>query len=110
MIVSNPINAIVPFAAEVLKKNGGFDARRLFGITTLDVVRAETFLAEMLDKRTELGTGAVVDVIGGHSAETMIPLFSQVEEAKTLTSVQVDNLIYREWNQLNVYFLEVWNC
>ena len=100
MIVSNPINAIVPFAAEVLRKNGAFDARRLFGITSLDVVRAETFLAEMLDKRSELGTGALVDVIGGHSAETMIPLFGQVEEAKTLTSAQVDNLIFRKWIQL----------
>ena len=98
MIVTNPINAIVPFAAEVLKKNGMFDARRLLGITTLDVVRAETFLAEMLDKRSELGTGPVVDVIGGHSAETIIPLFGQVDEAKTLSTAQVDNLIYRESN------------
>ncbi|KAM0806453.1 malate dehydrogenase, NAD-dependent [Usnea florida] len=94
MIVTNPINAIVPFAAEVLKKQGMFDARRLLGVTTLDVVRAETFLKEMLDRRTELGTGPVVDVIGGHSAETIIPLFSQVKEAKTLSTAQVDNLIY----------------
>ena len=108
MIVSNPINAIVPFAAEVLKKHGVFDARRLFGITTLDVVRAEAFLAEMLDKRSELGTGPVVDVIGGHSAETMIPLISQVKEAGGLSTAQVDNLIHRESNQLGYLLLEEW--
>ena len=109
MIVTNPVNAIVPFAAEVLKKNGAFDARRLFGITTLDAVRAETFLAEMLAKRSELGTGPVVEVIGGHSAETMIPLFSQVEEAKTLSTAQVDSLIYRESHQRGNLLLEVWS-
>ena len=98
MMVTNPINAILPFAAEVLKKHGMFDARRLIGVTTLDVVRAETFLKEMLDKRSELGTGPVVDVIGGHSAETIIPLFSQVDEAKKLSTAQMDNLIYRESN------------
>ena len=108
MIVTNPINAIVPFAAEVLKKNGEFDSRRLLGITTLDVIRAETFLAEMLEKRSELGTGPVVEVIGGHSAETMIPLFSQAKEATTLTTAQVDGLIYRKLNQPGNLLLEVW--
>ena len=109
MIVSNPINAIVPFAAEVLKKHGVFDARRLFGITTLDAVRAETFLAEMLDKRSEPGVGPVVDVIGGHSAETIIPLFSQAKGTETLSTAQVDNLIHRKSNQLGDLLLEVWN-
>ena len=105
MIVTNPINAIVPFVAEVLRKHDIFDARCLLGITTLDAVRAETFLAEMLDKRSELGTGPVVDVIGGHSAETMIPLFSQVMEAESLSTAQVDNLIHRESSQLGYSLL-----
>lgn len=96
MIVSNPINALVPFAAEILKKHNTFDARRLFGVTTLDVVRAETFLAEMLGTISKRGAGVEVTVVGGHSAETMVPLFSQLNVAKKLSSEQVDELTHRE--------------
>ena len=38
-IISNPVNSTVPIAAEVLKQKGVYDAKRLFGVTTLDVVR-----------------------------------------------------------------------
>ena len=31
----------VPIAAEVLKRAGVYDPKKLFGVTTLDVVRAE---------------------------------------------------------------------
>lgn len=43
-IISNPVNSTVPIAAEVLKKAGVYDARKLLGVTTLDVVRANTFV------------------------------------------------------------------
>lgn len=43
-IISNPVNSTVPIAAEVFKKAGTYDSRRLFGVTTLDVVRANTFV------------------------------------------------------------------
>ncbi|MFA0070734.1 malate dehydrogenase, partial [Vibrio breoganii] len=63
-IITNPVNTTVPIAAEVLKKAGVYDKRRLFGITTLDVIRSETFVAELKDK----DPGDVrVPVIGGHS-------------------------------------------
>jgi len=45
-IISNPVNSTVPIAAEVLKKAGVYDPKRLFGVSTLDVVRANTFIAE----------------------------------------------------------------
>ncbi|KAJ6416985.1 hypothetical protein OIU84_002802 [Salix udensis] len=45
-IISNPVNSTVPIAAEVLKKKGVYDPKKLFGVTTLDVVRANTFVAE----------------------------------------------------------------
>ncbi len=38
-IISNPVNSTVPIAAEVLKSMGVYDARKLMGVTTLDVVR-----------------------------------------------------------------------
>lgn len=106
MIASNPVNALVPFAAEILKKHGTFDARRLFGVTTLDVVRAETFLAGMLGTISELGAGVEVAVIGGHSAETMVPLFSQIEMAKELSGEQIDELIYRKQNAVASFSIQ----
>ena len=44
-IISNPVNSTVPIAAEVFKKAGTYDPAKLFGVTTLDVVRAKTFYA-----------------------------------------------------------------
>ena len=42
LIISNPVNSTVPIAAEVLKQHNVFNPKKLFGVTTLDVVRAET--------------------------------------------------------------------
>lgn len=38
-MISNPVNSTVPIAAEILKKAGVFNPNKLFGVTTLDVVR-----------------------------------------------------------------------
>lgn len=46
-IISNPVNSTVPIAAEVLKLAGVYDPKRLFGVTTLDVVRANTFVVSL---------------------------------------------------------------
>lgn len=43
-LISNPVNSTIPIAAEVFKKAGTFDPKRLLGVTTLDVVRANTFV------------------------------------------------------------------
>ena len=43
-LISNPVNSTVPIAAEVFKKAGVYDPKRLLGVTTLDVVRANTFV------------------------------------------------------------------
>lgn len=75
-IITNPVNTTVAIAAEVLKKAGVYDKRKLFGVTTLDVIRSETFVAELKD----IDPGQVrVPVIGGHSGVTILPLLSQVE-------------------------------
>ncbi|GFR51769.1 hypothetical protein Agub_g14225 [Astrephomene gubernaculifera] len=73
-IISNPVNSTVPIAAEVLKKAGVFQPGRLFGVTTLDVVRAEAFVAELVgaDPRD-----VSVPVVGGHAGITILPLLSQ---------------------------------
>ncbi|KAF5961113.1 hypothetical protein HYC85_002322 [Camellia sinensis] len=43
-VISNPVNSTVPIAAEVFKKAGTYDPKRLLGVTMLDVVRANTFV------------------------------------------------------------------
>ncbi|GKY98969.1 hypothetical protein MPSEU_000852600 [Mayamaea pseudoterrestris] len=74
-IISNPVNSTVPIAAEVLKQRGVYDPRKLCGVTTLDVVRANTFVGALLNKDP---AQVNVTVIGGHAGITILPLFSQV--------------------------------
>ena len=73
-IITNPVNTTVAIAAEVLKKKGVYDPSRLFGVTTLDVIRSSTFVAEIFDKDPR---EVSVPVIGGHSGITILPLLSQ---------------------------------
>lgn len=77
-IITNPVNTTVAIAAEVLKKAGVYDKRKLFGVTTLDVIRSETFVAELKGKDVNK---VKVPVIGGHSGVTILPLLSQASES-----------------------------
>ncbi|KAI1266926.1 malate dehydrogenase-like protein [Xylariaceae sp. FL1019] len=74
LIISNPVNSTVPICAEVFKKAGVYNPKRLFGVTTLDVVRASRFVSEVKgsDPKDEK-----ITVVGGHSGVTIVPLFSQ---------------------------------
>ncbi|MCC3704886.1 malate dehydrogenase [Rouxiella badensis] len=74
-IITNPVNSTVAIAAEVLKKAGVYDKNKLFGVTTLDTLRANTFVAELKGKSPE---EVEVSVIGGHSGVTILPLLSQI--------------------------------
>ncbi|KAI0073190.1 malate dehydrogenase [Panus rudis PR-1116 ss-1] len=76
LVISNPVNSTVPIVAEVFKKHGVFDPKKLFGVTTLDVVRASTFVAEVLGDLSA-APSISVPVVGGHSGVTIIPLLSQ---------------------------------
>jgi len=76
-IISNPVNSTVPIAAEVLKRKGVYDKRKLCGVTTLDVLRANMFLAGNQNWNPK---DVNVTVIGGHAGITILPLFSQVPE------------------------------
>ncbi|CAK0783690.1 hypothetical protein CVIRNUC_006889 [Coccomyxa viridis] len=81
-IISNPVNSTVPIAAEVLKQKGTYDPKRLFGVTTLDVVRARTFYAEAKGISV---ADVEVPVVGGHAGVTILPLFSQATPHKDLS-------------------------
>uniref|UniRef100_A0A7S1B5H8 Malate dehydrogenase n=1 Tax=Corethron hystrix TaxID=216773 RepID=A0A7S1B5H8_9STRA len=77
-IISNPVNSTVPIAAEVLKAAGVYDKTKLCGVTTLDVIRANTFVSASQGWRPE---ETDVTVIGGHAGITILPLLSQVKGA-----------------------------
>jgi malate dehydrogenase len=94
LIISNPVNSTVPIAAEVLKNAGVFDPKKLFGVTTLDVVRAETFVSEITGTKNPAET--TIPVIGGHSGETIVPLFSQAKPSVSIPQDKLDALTHRK--------------
>lgn len=86
---------------------GNFDDcyRRIFGVTTLDVIRASTLTARSAFFKTELSglfkdpTKIKVPVVGGHAGKTIMPILSQAtpkldpkrlceERATTMTLVE----------------------
>ncbi|MDW7547525.1 malate dehydrogenase [Pseudoalteromonas sp. McH1-7] len=93
-IITNPVNGTVPIVAEVFKKAGTYDPARVFGVTTLDVIRAETFIAEL--KGLDVSE-VKIPVIGGHSGTTILPLLSQVEGVE-FTDEEVASLTTRIQN------------
>jgi len=93
LVISNPVNSTVPIVAEIMKKHGVFDPKRLFGVTTLDVIRASTFTSQ-LDERTN-PTQVIIPVIGGHSGSTIIPLLSQAKPAVKLSQEVIEKLTLR---------------
>ena len=71
---------------------------RLFGVSTLDIVRASTFVTEVLQIPQESSKYAI-PVVGGHSGATIVPLLSQsepkVDEKLLGDKEKVDKLINR---------------
>lgn len=73
-IISNPVNSTVPIASEVFKLRGVYDPNKIFGVTTLDIVRSNAFIAE--NKGLDVAK-VNCPVIGGHSGVTIVPVISQ---------------------------------
>lgn len=91
-IISNPVNSTVPIASEVLQKANVYDPNRVFGVTTLDIVRANTFIAEAKNLDPQKTS---VPVIGGHSGITIIPLISQCTPSVSFPDAQLKALTER---------------
>ncbi|KAH9319887.1 hypothetical protein KI387_021656, partial [Taxus chinensis] len=94
-IISNPVNSTVPIAAEVLKQRGVYDPKKLFGVTTLDVVRANTFVAQKKDLMLAM---LDIPVVGGHAGITILPLLSKTEPYATFTEEEIEQLTVRIQN------------
>jgi malate dehydrogenase len=91
LVISNPVNSTVPIVAEVLKSKGVYDPKRLFGVTTLDVLRASRFISEVQNTDP---TKEAVTVVGGHSGVTIVPLISQSNHP-TISGETLDKLVHR---------------
>ncbi|KAG9450997.1 hypothetical protein H6P81_010962 [Aristolochia fimbriata] len=94
-IISNPVNSTVPIAAEVLKQKGVYNPKKLFGVTTLDVVRANTFVAQ---KKNLKLIDVDVPVVGGHAGITILPLLSKTKPSVSFTDEEVEELTVRIQN------------
>ncbi|KAJ4289082.1 Malate dehydrogenase, cytoplasmic [Kalmusia sp. IMI 367209] len=90
LIISNPVNSTVPITAEVFKSKGVYNPKRLFGVTTLDVVRASRFISQI--KSTDPANENIT-VVGGHSGATIVPLLSQ--SGYNLQGEQLDQYVNR---------------
>lgn len=90
LVIANPVNSTVPICAEIFKAAGVYNPKRLFGVTTLDVVRASRFISQ--HKGTDPADENIT-VVGGHSGATIVPLLSQ--SGYSLEGKDLDDFIYR---------------
>lgn len=87
-MIVNPVNSVVPAMAELYKKKG-LDPKKIVGVTTLDCVRANKFIADMTGKHPK---DIEVPVIGGHAGITIMPVFSQDPIAATVDKSKIADL------------------
>lgn len=97
LVIANPVNSTVPIAVETMKA-AGVAKPSVFGVTTLDLVRAKTFIGQLWNVDPQAVT---IPVIGGHSGPTIVPLLSQIKvkgeksPRAAFTPEQVDQLTKR---------------
>lgn len=82
----------MPIVAKTLEKAGVFDPRRVFGVTTLDVVRAARFLGAVTGNDPN---NTIVPVVGGHSGATIVPLLSHNPHGKAISGDTYAKLVHR---------------
>lgn len=92
LVISNPVNSTVPIVSAVLEKAGVYDPAHVFGVTTLDVVRAQRFLAGIAGVNPK---DVPVTVVGGHSGATIVPLLSQTPYGKGVSGEVYKKLVHR---------------
>ncbi|XP_068628088.1 malate dehydrogenase-like [Battus philenor] len=88
-IATEPLNTLVPMAAEVMKNNGCYDQSKLLGITVIDTLKAQTLYAK---ENGFIHSECHVPVICGHSKESMVPLLSQACPKSRLTETKSQEL------------------
>eukprot|EP00939_MAST-03C_sp_MAST-3C-sp1_P004096 g4096.t1 len=94
-IISNPVNSTVPIWCETLEKKGKLNAKKIYGVCTLDHVRARKFLGSHAGVHPK---EVNVAVIGGHAGASILPLLSGVTPKMTFTDEERDALVDRIQN------------
>merc|ERR1712061_358691 len=64
----------------------GLDPKKIVGISTLDIVRANKFVQDRTGKHAQ------VPVVGGHAGKTILPLVSQDAAASTIAADKIPAL------------------
>merc|ERR1712226_1321397 len=88
LMIVNPVNSVVPAMAELYKKKG-LDPMKIVGVTTLDCVRANKFVGEIVGKNPNFIN---IPVIGGHAGVTIMPVFSQDKVANSIEKDKIPDL------------------
>merc|ERR1712048_446089 len=88
LMIVNPVNSVVPAMCELYKKKG-LDPKKIVGVTTLDIVRANKFVGEIVGKNPNFIN---VPVIGGHAGVTIMPVFSQDKVANPVEQGKIPDL------------------
>jgi len=87
-LIVNPVNSVVPAVTELYKK-WGLNPKKVVGVTTLDVVRANKFVSEL----AKVDVSKVdVPVIGGHAGVTIMPVLSQTTPPVKLPADVIEGL------------------
>merc|ERR1712232_941617 len=84
-LIVNPVTPVVPAMTELWKK-AGLNPKKIVGVTTLDIVRANKFVQEIT------GKPAKIPVIGGHAGKTILPLFSQDSAGASIDASKIPDL------------------
>mmetsp|Transcript_840 Transcript_840/g.1725 ORF Transcript_840/g.1725 Transcript_840/m.1725 type:complete len:329 (+) Transcript_840:54-1040(+) len=87
-LIVNPVNSVVP-AMMTMWEKAGLDPRKIVGVTTLDVVRANKFVAQKVGADVK---DVDIPVIGGHAGTTILPLFSQSEAGKKIPAGDIADM------------------
>merc|ERR1712167_208919 len=87
-LIVNPVNSVVPAMCEIWKAKG-LDPMKIVGVTTLDIVRANKFVAQITGKSP---AEVNIPVIGGHAGVTIMPIFSQDPIAATISADKIPAL------------------
>lgn len=75
VVATDPINQTVPLATKVLSAGNCYDKGKVFGVTGLDTLRAQTWVGGLYQIPPDY---IKVPVVCGHSPKTAVPLFSHI--------------------------------
>ncbi|XP_076284724.1 malate dehydrogenase, mitochondrial [Lasioglossum baleicum] len=88
-ITMHPINSLIPLAMEMYKRAGVHEYNRVFGVISLDCLRANSLVAEVVGIEPECVS---IPVIGGSCSKTCVPIFSQSKPCNVISQAEARRL------------------